>query len=47
MYMLCHSMLELIVVTVNDRLSPTRKRVNLHVGVANRFISNNEQTANA
>ena len=29
----------------NDRSSPTRRRVNLHVGVANRFIPNNEQTA--
>ena len=32
---------------LNDRSSPTRRRVNLHVGVANRFIPNNEQTANA
>ena len=30
---------------LNDRLSPTRRRVNLHVGVDNRLIPNNLQTA--
>ena len=31
----------------NDRSSPTCRPVNLHVGVANPFIPNNVQTANA
>ena len=29
---------------LNDRSSPTCRHVNLHVGVANRFIPNNVQT---
>ena len=33
--------------TLNDRSSPTRRHVNLHVGIANHFIPNNIQTANA
>ena len=32
---------------VNDGSTTTCRRVNLHVGVANRVIPNNEQIANA
>ena len=32
---------------LNDRSSPSRRCVNLHEGVANHFIPNNLQTANA